>query len=150
MKRHIVYIALLGLALVITAPSLPADETHAQSPETTAGPDTGVVAYYFHGTMRCATCKKLEAYSEEAIAQGFADELASGKLTWRAVNTDEPDNKHFVKDFELVTKAVVLVEYCDGTITRWQNIDKIWRLVGDKEDFIDYVRGQTTEFLGEG
>ena len=33
------------------------------------------VAYYFHGNMRCATCRKLEAYSEEAITKGFAEDL---------------------------------------------------------------------------
>jgi len=150
MNRHIVHIVLVGLALVLTAPVLTADEDPAQSSASTAGPETGIVAYYFHGTMRCATCKKLEAYSEEAIAQGFAEEIASGQLTWRAVNTDEPDNKHFVEDFELVTKAVVLVDYRDGTIKRWQNMNKIWTLVGDKDDFIDYVRSETRGFLEEG
>ena len=25
---------------------------------------SATVAYYFHGNMRCATCKKIEAYSE--------------------------------------------------------------------------------------
>jgi len=39
-----------------------------------------VVVYYFHGTMRCPTCYKLEQYSKEAIETNFKDALASGKL----------------------------------------------------------------------
>ena len=61
-------------------------------------------------------------YSEEAIRGGFADELASGRLAWRVVNIDEPENKHFVQDFELVTKSLVLVEYQDGKVTRCENL----------------------------
>ena len=32
-----------------------------------------IIAYYFHGTRRCATCKKLEAYSKEAIETGSSN-----------------------------------------------------------------------------
>ena len=40
-----------------------------------AGVTDKVVAYYFHGTRRCANCRKIEAYSHEAIEVGFVKEL---------------------------------------------------------------------------
>lgn len=115
-----------------------------------AGDDetSGFVAYYFHGDMRCATCRTIEAYSEEAIATGFADELASASLVWLVVNTDRAEHKHFVTDFQLVTKALVLVEYHQGEVVRFKNLDQIWKLVGDKDAFIDYVDRETREFIG--
>jgi len=103
---------------------------------------------YFHGNARCATCRKIEAYADEAIAQGFVDELESGRLTWRVVNIDESANKHFIKDFQLVTRSVVLVEYRDGKVLRWENLDKVWQLVRSKDRFVSYVDGETREFLG--
>jgi hypothetical protein len=109
-----------------------------------------VVAYYFYGNVRCATCRKLEAYSKEAIEGGFGDEIAAGSLEWRAVNVDEPENEHFVTDFELVTRALVLVEYAEGDVTRWQDLKLIWKLVGDKPGYLTYVREATSEFLEEG
>ena len=109
-----------------------------------------VVAYYFYGNVRCATCRKLEAYSKEALEDGFAQEIASGGLEWRAVNVDEPENEHFVTDFELVTRALVLVEYADGEMTRWQDLKLIWKLVGDKAGYMTYVREATSDFLQEG
>lgn len=109
-----------------------------------------VVAYYFYGNVRCATCRKLEAYSKEAIEDGFSQEIASGGLEWRAVNVDEPENEHFVTDFELVTRALVLVEYADGEMTRWQDLKLIWKLVGDKAGYMTYVREATSDFLQEG
>ena len=120
--------------------------------EATAGVEAAgkVVAYYFHGNARCATCRKIEAYSEEAITGGFDSELGDGRLEWRAVNVDESENKHFVRDFELVTKSVVLVEYSDGEVVRWENLKDVWQLVRNKDRFVDYVQTETREFLGEG
>lgn len=140
------WIALAALAAVVTvgawAPATAADES------TAAAPDDGVVVYYFHGDVRCATCRKLEAYSEEAIRTGFADELSSGAMSYRLVNVDQAANKHFVTDFQLTNKAVVVVEYDDGTPVRHENLTKVWQLVRDKEKFLDYVQEETRGFLG--
>ncbi len=62
------------------------------------------------------------------------------------VNIDEPENKHFVEDFELVTKSLVLAEYQDGEVIRWENLKQVWQLVRDKERFLDYVRDSTRSF----
>lgn len=126
--------------------------------ERSAGADDGdataqsprYVAYYFHGNLRCATCRKLEAYSEEAITQGFAPQLASGTLEWRVINVDESGNRHFVEDFELVTKSLVLVEYRNGEVARFENLRLVWQLVGDKDGFLRYVRDSTGKFLEQG
>jgi hypothetical protein len=143
----LVAVALAGIAFSV---SCSADDdpqtTTAVAPRTL---DVEVVAYYFHGNFRCKTCRTIEAYSEEAIRSGFPDELASGRLAWRVVNVDEPENKHFVEDFELVTKSVVLTEYEDGEVTRWKNLKQVWQLVRDKAQFLDYVHSSTRKFLQE-
>ncbi len=121
----------------------------AEEPAAPAAPaEDGIVAYYFHGNVRCATCKKIEAYADEAVAEGFADELESGAVSWQVVNIDVDANKHFIEDFQLVTRSVVLVEYRDGKVVRWQNLDKVWQLVRDKDGFTSYVQGATRQFLG--
>jgi hypothetical protein len=146
----LVSVTVLTLALLVLsgplqpAPALAGDEALAAGDEA----PTRIVAYYFHGSFRCATCRKLEAYSEEAIVQGFPDEIASGRLSWRVVNTDEAESKHFVKDFELVTKSLVLVEYRGDEVVRFSNLKLIWQLVGDKPGFLTYVREATAEMLG--
>jgi len=79
----------------------------------------------------------------------LADELGSGRLAWRVVNVEEPENEHFVKDFELVTRSLVLTEYEDGEVIHWENLKQVWQLVRDKEQFLDYVHSSTREFLQE-
>ena len=106
----------------------------------------GIIAYYFHGTRRCPTCRKLEAYSREAIETGFAEEMKDGKLVWRVVNVEDPGNEHYVRDYGLSTKSVILVAVNDGKEERWKNLSRIWELVGDKTAFITYVQGELEDF----
>ncbi|MFH1724925.1 MAG: nitrophenyl compound nitroreductase subunit ArsF family protein [Elusimicrobiota bacterium] len=101
-----------------------------------------VIAYYFHGATRCVTCKKLEAYSEAALRSAFPKELEAGVLEWRTVNIDEPENKHFIKDYQLFTKSLVISRLEEGEQVDWKNLDRIWKLVGDKDAFAEYVRSE--------
>ncbi len=144
-----IFTGLLVCASLLVLPTS-AETPSAVNESATEAPTSQIVAYYFHGNMRCGTCRKIEAYSEEAITEDFTDELASGRLEWRPVNTDESENKHFVKDFELVTKSLVLVEYRDGKVARFENLKLIWELVGDKDGFHKYVRDHTSKFLEAG
>ena len=150
--RHSVIGSAILVAVVFLVGATPSPPSAvAGESEATAATDSGsaIVAYYFHGNLRCKTCQMIEAYSEEAITQGFADELASGQLAWRVVNIDEAQNKHFVKDFELVTKSLVLVSFRDGEVVRFENLKLVWQLVRDKDGFLKYVRDGTREFIGE-
>jgi hypothetical protein len=108
-----------------------------------------VIAYYFHGDVRCDTCRKLEAYSRATIEARFADELAAGALQWRLVNVDEAENEHFIDDYGLYTRSLVLSEVVDGREARWKNLDRIWELVGDRLAYDDYVRTEVAAFLKE-
>ena len=106
-----------------------------------------ITAYYFHGSFRCVTCNNMEKYSREAIETNFKDAIASGKLEFKTVNVDERANEHFVKDYQLYTKAVVLSLEKDGKEVKSKNLDQIWQLVRNKQKFIEYVTGEVNTFM---
>jgi len=108
-----------------------------------------VIAYYFHGTFRCTTCRTIEQYSHDAIQTYFAKELENGKLEFRPVNIEEPENKHFIQDYQLVTKSLVLSLVSDGKEKKWKNLADVWRLVRDKDGFFRYVNYEVEIFLKE-
>ena len=120
MKKHtlvlLLIMALTGNLFFRTAPVIAA--------EVPAGGT--ITAYYFHGTFRCPTCKKLEQYSKEAIESNFKDALASGKLAFKVVNIENKGNEHFVNDYQLYTKSLVLSFTKEGEEIRSKNLDKIW------------------------
>jgi Zn-dependent alcohol dehydrogenase len=119
----------------------------AQAAEDVKG--AHVVAYYFHGQMRCPTCHKLEQYSKEAIEANFKNELSSGELVFRVINIDEKENQHFVNDYQLYTKSLVISLVKNGKEVKSENLTKIWDYVGDKQKFIDYVKAGVADFLKE-
>jgi hypothetical protein len=140
--------AILAVAFLIVTPNVMAQEPTGEVDATAVAVTDGIVAFYFHGNARCATCRKIEAYSDEAVHSGAAEALAEGALSWRVVNVDEPANRHFIEDFQLVTKSVVLAEYRDGEVVRFKNLDKVWQLVRSKDRFVEYVQSETRQFLG--
>jgi len=112
--------------------------------------DKGTV-YYFHGGARCSMCHKMEQYAREAVEENFKDELADGTLVFEVVDVEEAGNEHFMDDYQLYTKALVLSLTKDGQEVRYKNLAKIWEYAGDKEMFFDYVVREVREFLrGEG
>jgi hypothetical protein len=119
-----------------------------------AAPDSAtvsrrVIAYYFHTTYRCSSCRKIEAYARTAIETGFAAEIAGGRLEWRVVNVETKGNEHFVKDYQLYTKSVVLSDQRSGREVRWKNLARVWELLGNEGAFVAYVQAETRAYLDE-
>ncbi len=106
-----------------------------------------VIVYYFHGSFRCPTCRNLEQYAKEAIENNFKKELAKGNLIFKAVNVEEKENEHFVKDYQLYTKSLVLSLVKDDKEVKYKNLDKIWEYVRNKMQYTDYVKNEVENFL---
>ncbi len=117
--------------------------------EANQTPTDKVVVYYFHGSMRCATCQKLERYSQGAVQEKFKDALASGLMEFKAVNLDEKGNEHFVNDYQLYTKSLVLSRVVGGKEVKYKNLPRIWELVGNEREFYRYVQGEVAGFMNE-
>jgi hypothetical protein len=143
MKKYLICIMVISLLFSITAAAW------SQKPAKTAAPATStIIVYYFRNDYRCPSCKKIEAYASETVNSRFADDIKKGLITWKMVNVDEAPNKHFVKEYNIITKQVVLVEMKNGAQTRWKNLDKIWDLLGDKAKFSAYIEKELKAFKG--
>jgi hypothetical protein len=106
-----------------------------------------IIVYYFHGKVRCATCIKIENYTREAVETGFKEQVAKNLIEFRVVDVDEPDNRHFVAEYLLYTKTVVLSSMEGAKQLRWKNLEKIWELQPTKEVFIKYIQNEITAFM---
>ena len=105
------------------------------------------VAFYFHGNFRCSNCRKIERYSREAIEKYFSERLKTGELTFEVVNTDQPENKHFVEDYQLYTRSLIIAEFKDGTQVKWKNLTKVWNYLNDRDKFYGYVKSEIQKYL---
>ena len=108
-----------------------------------------VIAYYFHGTFRCTTCRTIEKYSKEAIEHYFANELKNGTLEFKSLNVEEAENRHYIQDYQLFSRALVISLVKEDKEVTWKNLTDVWTHVRDKEKFFQYVKDEVEKFLKE-
>jgi hypothetical protein len=135
-KLRLLALALAGAVSAATASPQKAPPDAAATPAT--------LVYYFHATTRCATCRTIEAYAHETVSSRFSSDLQARRLEWRAVNVDEPANRHFIRDFRLYTRSVVVVDAKDPK--RFKVLDRVWQLVRNKPAFQAYVEQEIRSF----
>lgn len=105
--------------------------------------------FYFHGNVRCPSCKKIEAYTRETITSRYKSEMDSGLIEFSEVNVDKPENEKYIEQYQLTTKQVIVSEYENGKEKRWKNLDQVWELLGDKEGFQSYQEMEISAWLAE-
>jgi len=115
--------------------------------DTDSANDHRVIVYYFHGKFRCGTCKRIEQLTKEAVAESFANEIRVGLVEMRVINVDEPENKHFAKDYQLFTRSVVVSDMINGNEKQWKNLQKVWELVHNEEAFKKYIRDEVKAYF---
>lgn len=123
-------------------PSLP-----SAGPTSAPAEKRRIVATYFHGNVRCTTCRKVEAYAREAVEEGFRPEVAAGVVEFRAVNVEVAENAHFVEAYRLTNKSVIVTEEVNGVVARWAKLDEVWGLVGNRDAYLGYVRDAVRGYL---
>ncbi|MDD2478352.1 MAG: nitrophenyl compound nitroreductase subunit ArsF family protein [Victivallaceae bacterium] len=101
-----------------------------------------MVVYYFHGNQRCFTCNKIEELTKQAIAEKYAKELADGSVIFKSVNVEEPVNEHFIKDFQLSTRSVVMQKH-----GKFEKFDAVWTLVREPLKFTEYIQNGAAKVM---
>jgi len=146
----LVHPLLLTVLLVATAAVLGADKP-AVPPPVAADRATNVqvIAYYFHGTVRCETCLKIEKQARAAIEWRFPLEIAEKRLVFKPVNYDQPENAHFLRDYKLPCPSLIVVRQKAGKDEQWKLLDKTWEHIQNPFRFDEYVEGEVEKLLRE-
>jgi hypothetical protein len=123
----------------------------------TGSPDTGTTAhadshkkilvYYFHNDFRCYSCTQIETLTRKAVTENFQKELAESTVELKVINVDKAENEHFVEDYNLETKSVIMVEYSGSKQVRWKNLSKIWDYFYKEDVFASYIRDELNRYL---
>ncbi len=79
------------MMLVFSGASCNAQPEKKQTVSANSGNDVEV--YYFHRTVRCVTCKTVEAEARKYIEMLYADQVKTGKISFTALNLEEATGK---------------------------------------------------------
>lgn len=126
-----------------------APQATSQPAKNTAARQPRVIVYYFHGNFRCVSCRKLEAVSQQAVVDGFPEEIKQGDLEWRVVNVESGGNEHFISDYKLFSKALVVVNFRNGQQIKYKNLMKAWELLQDDAALKKYVQSEVKTSMQE-
>ncbi len=101
--------------------------------------------YYFYGKPRCATCIKIEKYTQSAVAS-----MKDKNVVYKSIDMEKSENSSMVKKYNLFTKSVIISKAKNGKTEKgqWKNLDKIWLKVGNEQEFKKYVTGEIKALKG--
>jgi hypothetical protein len=114
---------------------------------STNAPSRQIIAYYFHGSVRCRTCQRIELLARETIESAFETDLKANRLVFKAVNYELPENAHFVTDYQLPCPSLVLVRRDNGKDTNGTLLGKTWDLIEDETEFNRYIEAEVNKCL---
>jgi hypothetical protein len=134
-------------------PSTPVDSDISPTPDgsdTSPTPADKVEVVYFYRTQRCSGCVYAETTTRYTLETYFADELASGKITFASFNLEAEENATIVEKYEPYTSALFINTIIDST-EYIAEVKEIWTVLFDDEAFIEIVRSKIEQSLtGEG
>jgi len=107
-----------------------------------------IEVFLFHATQRCNTCITIGKYAGETVAESFQPEIWEGRIEFKEINIDLPENKTLVQKFQASGSSLFI-----NVITSGQdNISEdttVWRLTQDKAQFKIYLKNKLDNLLGE-
>ena len=136
-------ITVVLLALVLVLPAGRGLAVDATPPD----PEAPVVVYYFHRDLRCHTCLMIESMAQDDVTVTMAADVESGRLAWRLVNYQRPENAHYSEVFDLEGPGLVVARYDTGKLMEWAILDRVWELTDDIDAFDTYVLGAVEKYL---
>lgn len=124
------------------------ESDHQEQPNsnTSSVPADRVDVVYFHRTSRCYSCKYVEARTRYTLETYFKDELASGKLTFQAINVQDKENAAIVKKYGAYTSSLFINTVKDSTDHIKEATD-IYLLIGKDEAFARALKGKIEKNL---
>ncbi len=149
----IILVAGLLCACGSSAPEAPPNsDTPPNSNDSGTPPTTAekVEVVYFYRAQRCTGCVYAENGTLFTLETYFADELASGKITFATLNVGAEENAAIVEKYEAYSSSLFINTIIDG-IDHIEQVTEIWFVLGDDEAFVEVVKSKIEQSLsGEG
>ena len=69
-----------------------------------------VEVYYFHMTMRCNTCKTVEAEARKNIEMLYPDQVRDGRISFTSLNLEEATGKSMGEKLGVNSQTLIIVK----------------------------------------
>lgn len=100
----------------------------------------------FHATYQCYSCIYIGDMMFKIIEEQFKEEYQSGKISFKKINVDLPENKDIVNKYQARGSSLFFNIIIDGQ-DNIQEDANVWRLVGNDQAFKNYIFNKITDNL---
>ena len=86
---------------------------NAQTNQKTApavSENSSIEVYYFHMTMRCNTCKTVEAEARKNVEMLYPDQVKAGRISFTALNLEEATGKSMGEKLGVNSQTLMIVK----------------------------------------
>ncbi len=111
-------------------------------------PSEKIEVIHFHGTQQCWSCIKVGEYALETIKDKFPKEYADGKIIYKDVNVDSPENRDIVIKYQARGSSLFINAIRNDSNNIEQDFT-VWRLVSNEKQFIQYFQNKLNHVLGK-
>jgi hypothetical protein len=147
--KIILVVACIALCMVVgytISKASPAGYHGQPNSNNSSGPADRVDVVYFHRTQRCSSCLYAENETLYTLETYFADELASGKLTFQSINVGDSQNAAIVEKYGAYASQLFINTIKDGT-DHIEEVTDIWYAIHNDEAFIEIVKNKVEQSL---
>lgn len=132
-----VFLSVLAAGCTGTVPARP-------SPVPSLTPQNHTVSsielVFFHPVPGCDSCERVGLYANETVTTYFSPERAAGKIRFRDVNLNLPENRGIAERYGAYTQSLWIGKY-DESGFHATEIVEIWYYAFNREDFMQFLRG---------
>ncbi len=94
----------------------------------------------FYGTHRCVTCKAIEANTKYTLDTYFPKEQQEGKIVFKTVNVDEPENADIAQEFQAFGTSLFLKVVKGDEVTKIDLTNNAFENGRDRDVFSDELK----------
>jgi hypothetical protein len=133
-------IVLLSVLVSACTGTVPARPTGFPVPIITPQNQTGLELVFFHPVPGCDSCEGVGLLANETVNAYFGPERAAGKITFRDVNLNLPENRDIAHRYGAYTESLWIGEYNENGFHATEIVD-IWYYAYNHEEYLKYLKG---------
>jgi len=103
---------------------------------------------HFHGTRQCWTCITVGKYALKTIREKLSKDYQDGTIIFKDINVELPENTDIVIKYQARGSSLFVNAITGGRDIIEEDI-KVWSLVTDETQFVDYFEKKLKNLLGK-
>ena len=151
----IIVLALLGVVVVMAKNNGQQPNTNAVSEivnkaqtQSVKNSADKIEVMHFHATHQCWSCITVGEYALKTIKEKFPEEYKNGIIIFRDINGELPKNKDIMMKYQARGSSLFVNAITDNQDNIEEDI-KVWRLITNETQFIDYFENKLKNLLGK-